>query len=105
DHTIDRIVRALRDYIILGVTTNASWLRRVVTLPAFREGRVSTRFLADHEEALRHEAPEVVSKIAAALVAAPRGAAPNAKQGVRSVWDAIGSALSRDSGRGWPKAG
>src|SRR5687767_3902254 len=40
---IERLNRALRDYVILGTKTNLSWLRRVVTHPAFREGLVSTR--------------------------------------------------------------
>jgi geranyl-CoA carboxylase alpha subunit len=31
--------RALRDYVILGTKTNLSWLRRVISHPAFREGR------------------------------------------------------------------
>src|SRR5712692_2734209 len=38
---IDRLDRALRDTVILGTKTNVSWLRRVITQPAFREGLVS----------------------------------------------------------------
>jgi len=83
---IDRLARALRDYVILGTKTNVSWLRRVVTHEAFRDGRVSTRFLTDHE--LPREVPEVVASIAEALVArAPRSAATRA--GITSVWDAV----------------
>src|SRR5438045_4764798 len=71
DECIDRLDRALRDTVILGTKTNVSWLRRVVTHPAFREGLVSTRFLADHEETLRQPMPDVIPLVAAALAAAP----------------------------------
>jgi 3-methylcrotonyl-CoA carboxylase alpha subunit len=73
DACIDRLDRALRDYVILGTKTNVSWLRRVITHQAFRDGLVSTRFLVDHEAELRQPTPEVVPQIAAALagVAAP----------------------------------
>ncbi len=93
DACIDRLDRALRDYAILGTQTNVSWLRRVITHPAFREGRVSTRFLADHSDSLRVDVPEVVPLIAAALAASsPRQpTADNRQPSVRSVWDSLGS--------------
>lgn len=78
DRCIDRLSSALRDFVILGTKTNVSWLRRVVTHPAFRDGRVSTRFLPDHEQDLRRRVPEVVSEIAAALAAMPRGGGSDA---------------------------
>jgi 3-methylcrotonyl-CoA carboxylase alpha subunit len=95
DACIDRLDRALRDYIILGTKTNVSWLRRVVTHEAFRDGRVSTRFLEDHD--FRRQIPDVVPKIAELL----RGGqallpVPSGQAGVpvlHSVWDAIGSRL------------
>jgi 3-methylcrotonyl-CoA carboxylase alpha subunit len=88
---IDRLARGLAEYVILGTKTNVAWLRRVVTHPAFREGLVSTRFLAEHEETLRHTPPEVVSEIAAALAAAPRDAsAVRAERGLASVWETLG---------------
>ena len=92
DTCIDRVDRALRDFTILGVRTNVSWLRRVVTHPAFREGLVSTRFLAEHEESLRRATPEVVPAVAAVLASLPRkreerGAAVS----VPTVWDVLGN--------------
>jgi acetyl/propionyl-CoA carboxylase alpha subunit len=91
DACIDRLDRALRDTVILGTKTNVSWLRRVVTHEAFRDGRVSTRFLEDHD--LRREVPEVVPKIAEALAA--RGGQTilpvRGPARVPDVWDAIGS--------------
>jgi acetyl/propionyl-CoA carboxylase alpha subunit len=91
DAAIDRLDRALRDYVILGTKTNVSWLRRVVTHPAFRDGRVSTRFLEDH--ALTRTVPEYVSDIATAIVARarrPEGRVVAGAPSVPSVWDALG---------------
>ena len=88
DAAIDRLDRALRDYIVLGTKTNISWLRRVITHPAFREGRISTRFIPDHEESLQRATPEVVPAIAAVLASAPRREA--VKRGIGSVWDSVG---------------
>ncbi len=93
DAAIDRLQRALRDYVVLGTKTNISWLRRVVAHPAFRDGLVSTRFIADHEESLRRTTPEVVPVIAAVLASisqreqrASGGTTPS----VASVWDSLG---------------
>ena len=86
---IDRLDRALRDFTILGVRTNVSWLRRVVTHPAFREGLVSTRFIAEHEQSLRRATPEVVPAVAVVLASLPRKR--EAAATTTSVWDALGS--------------
>ena len=92
DAAIARLDRALRDLVVLGLTTNISWLRRVVTHPAFREGNVSTRFLQDHEADLQSKLSEEVQQIAKALAAAPSGGLkPAATRGVPSVWQQLGS--------------
>jgi acetyl/propionyl-CoA carboxylase alpha subunit len=93
DECIDRLDRALREYVILGTKTNVSWLRRVVTHPAFREGLVSTRFLADHESELVREVPDVAPVIAAALASTrhePSAAVASGTARLPTVWDSIG---------------
>jgi 3-methylcrotonyl-CoA carboxylase alpha subunit len=92
DACIDRLDRALRDYVILGTKTNVSWLRRVVAHPAFRQGLVSTRFLSDHEADLRQPMPEAVPAIAAALAAtsSQRPIATGERQ-TKTIWDSIGN--------------
>ena len=92
DAAIDRMTRALRDYVVLGTKTNVSWLRRVVSHPAFREGLVSTRFLDEHAPELEPRVPELVPLIAAALGSTPHkpAAATRTTAGVTSVWDAVG---------------
>src|SRR5438128_6527701 len=91
DACIGRLDRALRDFTILGLTTNVSWLRRVVTHEAFRDGRVSTRFVVEHEESLRRATPDVVPAVAAVLAAVPREREQRAAAAsVTTVWDALG---------------
>jgi 3-methylcrotonyl-CoA carboxylase alpha subunit len=87
---IDRLSRALRDYVILGTKTNVSWLRRVVTHAAFREGLVSTRFLQDHEESLTREVPEIVPAIAAAIASAPKKTVAASGPQLATVWEQLG---------------
>jgi 3-methylcrotonyl-CoA carboxylase alpha subunit len=88
---IARLERALRDYTILGTKTNVSWLRRLIAHPAFRDGLVSTRFLADHEASLQRTVPAEVPLIAAALAASvrPQRAASSAASALPSVWEII----------------
>jgi 3-methylcrotonyl-CoA carboxylase alpha subunit len=95
DAAIDRLARALRDYVILGTKTNVSWLRRVITHSAFRDGQVSTRFLTDHEAELTREIPDVVPAIANAIAAsaAPmnlRVSSPGVTR-LPSVWELVGN--------------
>jgi 3-methylcrotonyl-CoA carboxylase alpha subunit len=93
DTAIDRVQRALRDYVILGTRTNISWLRRVIGHPAFREGLVSTRFLDDHAAALAPRESEVAPQIASLIAAAPRkrAAVGAGEPRVSSVWDSLGT--------------
>ncbi|MEA2236146.1 MAG: pyruvate carboxylase subunit [Thermoanaerobaculia bacterium] len=93
DAAIDRLERALRDYVVLGTKTNISWLRRVVSHPAFRDGLVSTRFIADHEESLHRTMPDEIPAIAAVLSSTSQGeqrASGGSSLGIASVWDSLG---------------
>ncbi|MDP9192036.1 MAG: ATP-grasp domain-containing protein [Acidobacteriota bacterium] len=92
EQCIDRMRRALRDYVILGTKTNLSWLRRVISHDAFRAGEVSTRFIADHEADLVPHVPEIVPAIAAAIASAPRRQSEVASSpAATSVWDQLGA--------------
>jgi 3-methylcrotonyl-CoA carboxylase alpha subunit len=92
DAAIDRLERALRDYIVLGTKTNIGWLRRLISHPAFRDGRVSTRFIADHESELQRPTFDEVPAIAASLATAAGKQQRATSAGVRqmpSVWDSL----------------
>ena len=93
DAAIDRLDRALRDYAILGLKTNTSWLRRVVTHEGFRKGKVSTRFLADHESDLARKSDPAIPLVAAALASMPHDGQQTTDNGQRlpTVWDTLGS--------------
>jgi propionyl-CoA carboxylase alpha chain/3-methylcrotonyl-CoA carboxylase alpha subunit/acetyl-CoA/propionyl-CoA carboxylase biotin carboxyl carrier protein len=49
---IERAIRALEETVILGCTTNASFLARVLAHPDFQAGHVETGFLPAHAAAL-----------------------------------------------------
>ncbi len=49
---IARARAAVRDYVILGVTTNTGYLDAILAHPAFAAGNVSTGFLAEEAETL-----------------------------------------------------
>ncbi|MFZ2494141.1 MAG: biotin carboxylase N-terminal domain-containing protein [Thermoanaerobaculia bacterium] len=91
---IERLVRALGEYVILGTKTNVSWLRRLVDHPAFRAGEVSTHFLDAHADDLKPQLPEIAPLLAAAIAtsaphSAKRETAAGAPQ-ISTVWDALG---------------
>ncbi|MGK0444540.1 MAG: 3-methylcrotonyl-CoA carboxylase alpha subunit [Bermanella sp.] len=52
DQCLSTLKHALQQYQIAGVTTNLSFLRRVVNVEAFRQGEVSTRFIEEFNEQL-----------------------------------------------------
>ena len=72
--------------MVLGVTTNLAFLRRVIDHESFRSGAVHTRFLDEHAAALRPprdgaaagDGVPIEALIAAAATAA--GAAPSASR-------------------------
>jgi len=95
DLAIDRLDRALREYVILGTRTNIPYLRRAIAHPAFRDGEVSTAFLSEHEEALRRPESEVAADLAATI--ASEGVEERVSQRVSSgselpsVWNSVGT--------------
>jgi len=72
DQAITRLVKALGDYTVHGITTNVGWLQAALDHPAFRSGDYDTGFCAAHEkELLRPPDPrlEEVALVAAAVEA------------------------------------
>jgi 3-methylcrotonyl-CoA carboxylase alpha subunit len=64
---IERLRRALGELVLLGTSTNVSWLRRVLDHPAFREGQVHTHFLSDYEADLAPTADRTAVAVAGVL--------------------------------------
>jgi len=74
-----RMLVALRDTVVLGVTTNRDYLRTVLAHPAFVRGATHTQFLAEHLDGWRPgaRAGRDLAAVAAAvaLMTPPAGAA------------------------------
>jgi acetyl-CoA carboxylase biotin carboxylase subunit len=98
---IDRLRRALGEYVVKGITTNISYLKRVLELPDFRAGDYDTSLLARHHELL--VAPgdgklEEIALFAAAIhqlrldEARAHRTAAGAKSGTDSGWKMLGRA-------------
>jgi acetyl/propionyl-CoA carboxylase alpha subunit len=50
---IDKAIKALDETIVLGVTTNADYLNRIVSHPQYRAGQIHTGFIRRHAADLR----------------------------------------------------
>jgi acetyl-CoA carboxylase biotin carboxylase subunit len=48
NESIDKMIWALSHYVILGVTTNVSFLKKVIEHKEFRKGNITTHFIDDH---------------------------------------------------------
>jgi acetyl-CoA carboxylase biotin carboxylase subunit len=101
DAAVERMIRALSEYEVVGVRTTIPVLERIVAHPDFRAGRLSTAFL---ERALPDLRPHdsrlaTIATIAAVLAEHERArrapAAPAADGGEPSAWRRAGSSWSR----------
>ncbi len=54
---------ALRETYALGITTNHGFLRQVLQLPAFVEGRIDTNFVEQHFSSLQHCFAEPIAQV------------------------------------------
>ena len=97
--SLSRMEQALRRFIVLGVTTNIPFLRRVLEHPLVREGRYDTALLEEHFEALRPRWTEDTGMVAQAL------AAWSFSNKAASNLPVRGSNTLRDSAGPWRQAG
>jgi 3-methylcrotonyl-CoA carboxylase alpha subunit len=88
---IDRMKRALDDFVLLGVRNNIEFLRRVISTDDFGSGKIDTAFLDRHGEVFNvpNEVP-----VEALLVASHVGAAHDRtdrpgghRPPLQDVWD------------------
>ncbi len=67
---IQRASQALRDYAVLGLTTNSEYLQAILAHPAFQAGELSTSFISEHLEGWSSRPPGDRVWLAAAVAAA-----------------------------------
>jgi len=81
---IDRMKRALDDFVLLGVRNNIDFLRRVISTGDFMKGKLDTGFLDRHREVF-----ETANTIPAdVFLVASIGGAPSSKQATfNDVWN------------------
>jgi acetyl-CoA carboxylase biotin carboxylase subunit len=91
---IDRMLRALDEYVIGGIKTNISLFRRILLDEDFRAARIDTgyleRLLAGDAVCESADVPEDVVAVAAALVASVREPVAVAEIGQESRWGLAG---------------
>jgi acetyl-CoA carboxylase biotin carboxylase subunit len=96
DAAIDRMLRALDEYVIGGIKTNIGLFRRILHDPDFRAARIDTgyleRLLASGPAPQPEPIPEDVIALAAALfsVSSKPKAAPMPEATIESRWAATG---------------
>ena len=90
DEALGRALRALDEFIILGVRTNVAFLSNVLRSEAFRAGAVHTRWADDAIDALTPPAPAALAE-AAALAAREGAQAAGPAAGTRAPdpWGAL----------------
>jgi acetyl-CoA carboxylase, biotin carboxylase subunit len=94
DEAIGRMLRALREYVIVGPLSNVAFHRWALEHPAFRAGDIDTGFIARHFQkgALAADSTADLSLIGAALAAVARAGAAAGRNGAtpasapRSRW-------------------
>jgi acetyl-CoA carboxylase biotin carboxylase subunit len=95
DHTIARMLRALREYDVAGIHTNITFFRQILEDPEFRAALLHTRFVDEFLERRQPFTPPPELESIAALVAAfhsTRGSAasPESAPAPRSRWLEMG---------------
>ncbi len=100
---IRKMERALSETVVLGVTTNVSYLRDILAEPAFVAGNTSTNFLAEHMADWRPPVgaseDEWIAAAAYEVLSATNGGPATTVTGGQSVYDPW------EAARGWRNVG
>jgi len=73
DSALNRMSRALKEFVIVGVANNAMFLRSIIDHPAFRAGDSHTHFLAEHQIPGKPASGNpLIEDLALAIAAAPK---------------------------------
>jgi len=94
EETIARLRRALDEYTVTGIQTNAGLFRRILTEPDFLRGEIHTKWLDQLLTRKKYAAPQESAAVEAAAIAAAlwqysqsqKSSAPLSAQGAPSRW-------------------
>jgi len=103
ESAIDRMKRALDDFVLLGVGTNIEFLRRIIATDDFALGRLDTAFLDRHPELFTAPSEVPVEAILAASIPLPPGEGSREARGARTRQGEASSEVA-GSGTGFPDA-
>jgi acetyl-CoA carboxylase biotin carboxylase subunit len=88
-----RLVNALGEFALLGVTNNAAYLRDIVASKQFRDAKLSTRFIDEFFSTWKIDGAQLDAAIVAAAITAGdsrlEDAAPRTSADRRSPWDGL----------------
>ncbi len=87
-----RLVDALDEFALCGVTNNAAYLRDIVASDQFRDAKLSTHFIDEFFSGWKIDAAEIDAAIVAAVITAERSQVEHATRNSnerRSPWDAL----------------
>jgi acetyl-CoA carboxylase biotin carboxylase subunit len=88
-----RLVNALGEFSLLGVTNNAAYLRDIVASEQFRDAKLSTRFIDEFFSNWKIGSAEIDAAIVAAVISAgdalAENTAPKTNTQRRSPWDGL----------------
>jgi len=89
-----RLVNALGEFALPGVTNNAAYLRDIIASDQFRDAKLSTHFIAEFFSGWRISKHEIDVAILAAVITAgdpqvENAALPRNNNELRSPWDAL----------------
>ncbi len=91
NEAIARARRAAQDYVILGVTTNLGYLDAILAHPKFQSGDISTGFLAEEADALKHEPDAATQDILMAATALSDATLVQAVENVPEIYRMMGA--------------
>jgi acetyl/propionyl-CoA carboxylase alpha subunit len=84
DASIDRMKRALDDFVLLGVRNNIDFLNRVISSPDFAAGKLDTGFLSAHADLI--SAPSEIPPEVFALASLKQAATAAKQTAFADVW-------------------
>jgi acetyl/propionyl-CoA carboxylase alpha subunit len=86
DAAIERMKRALSEFVVLGVRNNIEFLHRVISCEEYRTGKFDTQFLGRRPDLLNASTTDIPPAVRIVAALEPLNVAPGAGQTFSEVW-------------------